>query len=262
VSECAPRSAIAHGNGDRLEELRAQVQPLLDLSAPADALAAYYALYHDPQRIHRGTAGRRGGRCADGYVADGYVADGYVAVCQTGQRLFQPTVVLRTPDARAAVELLRQALTPGRPYYLITTPDLREAVAEVVTIEQPELNWVFELDLARFQPQINVLVLAERGVSGLPRFVIRSAGAVAAEAGVAWLSPHFAELSVATHPAAQGRGWGRAVVSACTQWVVQTARRPLYAVTEGNVASMALADTVGYVDTGVREYAGAAVCLP
>ena len=95
------------------EQLRLKVRPMLHFAAPGDALAVYYAFYHDPRRtrlyIHEDDAGR---------------ADGFVAVCRTGQRLFQPTVVLRTPDARVALELLRQALTPGRPYYLITTPDL------------------------------------------------------------------------------------------------------------------------------------------
>ncbi len=236
---------------ESLETLRAQVRPLLSLSAPADALYVYYALHHDPQRtrlyVHTGASGR---------------ADGFVAVCQTGQRLFQPTVILRTPSAQAAVELLRKALVPGRPYYLITTPDLRDAVAEVVTIEQPQHNRLFTLDLARFEPQINVLVVAEQGLYGLPRFVIRSGGEIAAEAGINWHSPHFAELAVVTRPTAQRRGWGRAVVSACTQWVVQSARRPLYVAEEHNTASMALADAVGYVDTGVREYAGDAICRP
>ncbi len=211
-----------------LESLREKVRPLLNLSAPADALAAYYALYHEPQRTALFISFTNS-NVPDGFVVGGTAeggffrdmtsytaadATGFVALCQTGQRLFQPTLVLRTPHAGAAVNLLRHAMTPGRPYTVITTPDLRDALAEVAVIEQPELNWVFELDLARFEPQINVLVVAERGVNGLPRFVIRSQGEVAAEAGVAWQSPHFAELSVATRPAAQGRGWGRAAGAA------------------------------------------------
>jgi len=234
-----------------LEDLRQKVRPMLHFAAPADALYVYYALYHAPRRtrlyVHEDATGR---------------ADGFVAVCQTGQRLFQPTVILRTPDARAATELLRQALVPGRPYYLITTPDLRDAVATVVRIEQPEINRVYRLDLFRFQPFINVLVVAEQGLGGLPRFVIRSRGEVVAEAGVNWRSPHFAEVFVRTMPAAQGRGWGRAVLTTCTMWVVRSARQPLYVVNEGNRPSIALAEAVGYVDTGVREFAGEGVCQP
>jgi len=232
-----------------LESLRQKVRPLLDLAAPADALPAYYALHYDPVRthlyVHEGASGR---------------VDGFVTVCQTGQRLFQPTVVLRTADARAAVDLLRQALTPGRPYYLVTTPDLREDVAEVTEIEQSGINRMYKLDLARFQPIINVLVVAEQGLGDRPRFVIRSKGEIASEAGINWHSPHFAEIFVRTVPAARGRGWGRAVLSACTRWVLRSARQPLYVVGEANHRSIALADAVGYEDTGVREFVADVIC--
>jgi len=230
---------------------RLKVRPLLHLSTPADALFVYYAFYHAPRRtrlhVHEDGAGH---------------ADGFVAVCQTGQRLFQPTVVLRTPDTRAAVELLHQALVPGRPYYLITTPDLRDAVAGVVDIEQPEIHHIYRLDLLRFQPAINVLVVAEQGLDDRPRFVIRSQGKVVVEAGVNWYSPHFAEVFVHTAPAAQRRGWGRAVLEACTTWIIRSARQPLYIASEGNGPSIALAEAAGYVDTGAREFAGEGVCRP
>ncbi|MDY6876401.1 MAG: GNAT family N-acetyltransferase [Chloroflexota bacterium] len=231
-----------------LERLRLKVRPLLHLSTPGDALYVYYALYHDPWRTHLYVHERDDGR-----------ADGFVAVCQTGQRLFQPTVVLRTPDAGVAVELLRQVLVPGRPYYLITTPDLREAAAEVIYINQPEINHICRLELSHFQPSINVLVVAEHGPAGKPRFVIRSQGEIAAEAGLNWISPHFAEMFVRTAPEARGRGWGKAVVAACTTWVVRSARQPLYIVNEANEPSLALAKAIGYVDTGAREFAGEGV---
>ena len=234
-----------------LESLRLRARLLLHFSAPADALFVYYAFYHDPRRTHLYVHEDDTGR-----------TDGFVAVCQTGQRLFQPTVVLRTLNAETAVELLRQALVPGRPYYLITTPDLRDAVAEVVGIEQPEINRVYRLDLFRFQPFINVLVVAEQGLGGRPRFVIRSQGEIAAEAGLNWASPHFAGVFVRTRPAAQGRGWGKAVVAACTTWVIRSARQPLYIVNETNEPSIALAEAVGYVDSGAREFASEGVCRP
>jgi len=232
-----------------LERLRLRVRPLLHFSAPGDALAVYYAFYHDPRRtsltVHENDAGR---------------ADGFVAICQTGQRLFQPTVVLRTPDARAAVELLRQALIPGRPYYLVTTPDLRDVVAEVVDVTRPEVNHVYKLDLLRFQSTINVLIVAEQGMGGRPRFVIRSQGEVVAEAGVNWSSPHFAGVYVQTVPAARQRGWGRAVLTACSTWGVRSARQPIYVVHEENGPSITLAESVGYVDTGAREFTCEGVC--
>jgi len=237
-----------------LQSLRLKARIMLHLSDPVDALYAYYALYHDPRRtqltIHEDAEGH---------------ADGFAAVCQTGQRLFQPTVALRAKNERAAVAVLCQALVPGRPYYVIATLDLQEAVAEVVDVEQPEINHLYKLELIRFKPIINVLVVTEEGVGDLPRFVIRShgevaTGGIAAEAGLNWASPHFAEVFVQTQPEAQGRGWGRSVLAACTTWAVRSARQPLYVVNEANEPSIALAESVGYVDTGAREFAGEGVC--
>jgi RimJ/RimL family protein N-acetyltransferase len=232
-----------------LQTLRLKARIMLHLSDPVDALYAYYALYHDPRRaelfIHED--------------ADGH-ADGFAAVCQTGQRLFQPTVALRAKDERAAVDVLRRALIPGRPYTVVTTLDLMDAVARVVDVQQAEINHLYSLEPARLQPIINVLAVTEEGISGLPRFVIRSQGEVVAEAGLNWVSPHFAEVFVHTHPGARERGWGRSVLSACTTWVVRSARQPLYVVNEANEPSIALAEAAGYVDTGAREFAGEGVC--
>ena len=242
-----------------LQALRMKARVMLHLSDPVDALYAYYALYHDPRRtdlfVHEDAEDH---------------ADGFAAVCQTGQRLFQPTVALRAKNERAAVDVLRRALVPGRPYAVITTLDLMDAVAQVVEVEQAEIHHLYSLDLVRFRPVINVLVVTEEGVSGLPRFVIRSQGeiaaggiaasGIAAEAGLNWVSPHFAEVFVRVEPNAQGRGWGQSVLAACTTWVVHSARQPLYVVSEANAPSIALAGTAGYADTGLCEFMGEGVC--
>ncbi|MBU0703463.1 MAG: hypothetical protein KKC18_06310 [Chloroflexi bacterium] len=232
-----------------MERLRLKARSLFHFSDPADALHVYYAFYHDPLRtqlyVHENDAGR---------------ADGLVAVCQTGQRLFQPTVVLRAANRQAAVELLRQALAPDRPYYLITTPGLRASVEEVVDIEQFKINRIHRLDLSGLQFSINVLVVAEQGLEGRPRFVIRSQGEIAAEAGTNWYSAHFAGIFVRATPAARERAWDRAVLSACTTWTVRSARQPLYVASEDDESGIELAEATGYVDTGAREIVGEGVC--
>lgn len=230
-----------------IESRRLKVRSMLHFSTPADALFVYYAFYHDAERselyVHEDKDKR---------------ADGFVAVNQTGQRLFTPTVVLRTPRADVAIDLLNQALSPGRPYYLITTPDLRDVATRVIDIERPMINHIYHLDLLRLSAssELNVLVTPERGVGVTPRFVIRAQGNIAAEAGASWISPHFAEVFVRVEPAARGRGWGRAVLTACTRWVIRASRRPIYIVNESNEAGVALAKSVGYVDTGAREFTG------
>ncbi len=226
-----------------LERLRLKVRSLLHFSDPADALYVYYAFYHDPRRTRL-------------YVRenDAGHAEGFAAVCQTGQRLFQPIVVLHAAHSHTATDLLREALLPGRPYYLITRPGLKKPVGRILEIEQSGINRTYRLDLSRVQFSINVLVVAEQGANGLPRFIIRSQGEVAAEAGLNWTSPHFAELFVRTTPAAHGRGWAQVVLAACTTWAVQSGRQPVYIVGEDDEANIALAEKSGYVDTGAREF--------
>jgi GNAT superfamily N-acetyltransferase len=236
-----------------LQSLRLKTRIMLHLADPVDALYAYYALYHDPRRtqitIHEDVEGH---------------PDGFAAVCQTGQRLFQPTVALRARNVQTAIAVLRQALTPGRPYTVITTLDLMDATAEVLTIERAEINHIYQIEPTRFQPAINVLVVTEEGMGGLPRFVIRSqaaaSGTIAAESSFNWASPHFAEVFVRVEPSARGRGWGHAVLAASTTWAIHSARLPIYVVNEANEPGIALAQSSGYVDTGAREFTGEGVC--
>ena len=232
-----------------VDKKRLSVRSMLSLSAPADALYAYYAFYHDPERteiyIHE-----------DG---QGY-ADGFLAVCQTAQRLFQPTVVLRTAKADVGVGLLEEALDRGRPYYLITTPDLRQPVSRVVDMTEPQVSRIYEIDLARFERQVNVLVVAEEGLEGRPRFLVRSGDEIVAEAGVAWMSPQFAAVHAEATPLARDRGLGEAVLAACTRWVVRSGRHPLVIVGTRDEHGTRLAEQVGYVDSGARELASDVVC--
>jgi len=227
-----------------LPELRRQIRPLLDLSVPRDALAAYYALYHDPARtqlfVEEGKSGR---------------VEGFASVCQTGRDLFRLLVALRAPNGRTARALLAQALAPRRPYYLVTTLDLRQAVKDMMEVEQSGVNQIYELSLEKYSPAINVLVVPAEAPDGSRRFVIRSQGEVVAESGVNWRSPHFAEVYVWTTPQARGRGWGKAVANACVAWVVRSGTRPIYAVSEENERSIRLARSIGFVDTGAREFA-------
>jgi hypothetical protein len=232
------------------QRARLEREGFLSLTEPSDALAAYYALYHDPGRT----------RLWLHYDATDRI-DGFVTVCQTGFNLFQPTVVLRALDTEVAIGLLREALRPGRPYYVVTTPELGAVVPVAVHLEREEVNWVYRFDPRRYRPEINVLVQPARAADGSPRFIIRSRDQTASEAGINWRSSHFAELYVHTQPWARGRGWGKAVVTACATTLIQASVDPLYMATEGNEASFRLARSAGFTDTGAREFAGTGVCI-
>lgn len=231
------------------QRARLEREGFLSLTDPSDALTAYYALYHPPDktqlRLHANAAGR---------------VDGLVTVCQTGFNLFQPTVALRAPGSEVAVELLRQALHPGRPYYVVTTLALGAAVRAVVHLERESRNRIYRFDPRRYRPEINVLVQPARAADGSPKFVIRSQDQVAAEAGLNWRSLHFAELFVYTQPQSRGRGWGQAVVAQLAITLIQSGVQPLYMVAAGNKASIRLAESAGFVDTGAREFTGAGLC--
>lgn len=223
---------------------------MLDLSAPRDALAAYYALHHDPARtqLFVEEEGRR--------------AQGFMAICQTGQDLFRPMVVLRARSKRAASALLQRGLESSRPYYVVTTLDLHSVVEEYLTLDETQINRIYRLDLTHYTPSpINVLVVPTQAADGSRRFVIRSQERVVAESGTNWRSPHFAEVYVWVSPEARKRGWGKTVLNATIAWVVRSGLQPLYVVADDNTASIHLAEAMGFVDTYAREFAAQGIVL-
>jgi GNAT superfamily N-acetyltransferase len=227
---------------NELNEKRRLIRPLLSPGDPADALASYYALWHDPRRtrltLHRDAGGR---------------ADGFLVVAQTGADLFRPLVTLRAPGPEAVAALLAATLAPHRPYQVIVPVRLASAVRDHLRLEKSTLTRLYLLDPAHFQPIINVLVQRVAGAEGAARFQIESQGQVMAMAGINWRSPAFAEIFVYVHPSGRGRGWGRSVVSACTVALLEERIRPLYAVDEDNEASQRIAEGLGYADTGHRD---------
>jgi GNAT superfamily N-acetyltransferase len=232
---------------------RTAIRPLLAPSDPEDALAAYYALEHDPRRTQLTLHRARGGD-----------VDGFVAVCQTGQDLFRPLVVIRAPNADVAGDLFRRALIPERSYYLIAPLDLAETFDRFLDMSEPTINRIYRVDPARFRlvyaTGINVLVQETRGPDGQTRWEIRSGGKVAAAAGTNWRSFCCAEIYAYTEPEFRRRGWGGAVVRAASASLLREGLLPLYMVDEANLSSILLAEAAGYIDTGQREIAGE-ICL-
>lgn len=228
---------------DELNRRRRRARLMLDLSSPRDALPAYYALHHDADRTELFVEEDEGR------------VTGFLAVCQTGRDLFRKMAVLRTRNTEAARSLLQRGLQPRRPYYLVTTLDLQPVVEAVMDVEQAEVHRVYRMRLSRYAPRINVLVVPITNPDGSRRFVIRSQGEIAAEAGINWRLPHFAEVYVWVVPEAQGRGWGKSVLESCVSWIFRSGAQPLYVVAEDNRASIRLAESVGFVDTHAREYA-------
>ena len=226
---------------------RQAIAPLLRTHSPADALAAYYALLHSEMRTHLVV-----------HRDERNTPDGFIAVCRTGFDLFQPLVVMRASTAEVAAELLHTGLSPARPYQVVVPPSLAPIIEANMNAQVSATHLIFEAHRSSFTPVVNVLVTSSRApddTQGM-HFVIRAAdGTAVAESGINWRSDEFAEVFVQVEFAARGRGLGKSVASACTAYLIERNLRPLYIVDENNAESVAIAQALGYTDTGASEYA-------
>lgn len=232
--------------------MRDEIRDLLNEFDPADGLASYYALHHDPNRttlfVH--------------YESDGMV-DGFLARCQTGFDLFRQLITLRLRGSNDPLtSLLEDSMAPGRPYLMIIPSAVLKRVEQRVMLSDVVENHVLRLDPSRFRPEMNALVVTRRDADGSPRAEVRRGGQPVATAGVNWRSPIFAEVYVRVERSARGRGLGRSVVKAVVTELLKQHVTPLYSVSEDNNASYDLAVDVGFVDTGAREIMAQAVRAP
>jgi len=243
VSSRALKEKMIHlGNPlSSISEYRQRVTPLFDLHSAADAPTAYYMLYHDPNRSSLFVRNDASGRAA-----------GVVGRFQTGIDLFRPVLTLRCPTADIAADLLGEACSVGRPYLLFSNLNQLPLVGGSLEISNERILSIYALDVSRFKPTINVMVMTKTSPDGTPRAEIHSGGLQAA-AGVNWQSPSFAEIYVHTESEARQRGWGRSVAAAATERILESGRVPLYLVEPGNEASVSLAHGLGYTDTGARQ---------
>jgi RimJ/RimL family protein N-acetyltransferase len=232
-----------------LAQKRRAIRPLLDEHEAADAMAAYYAFYHPDQRTHLYTFPPWAER-----------ARGYVAVSRTGIDLFRPMVTLRLPkdDPEGAADLIYEALQPGMAVFIHGPRSYRPLLGAFFDVHTEQFLYLYRLERQRFEPEINVFVTRSTTPDGLPRFVVRpthaqSEGEIGAAASLNWQSPHFAEISVYTNPQYRQRGWGRSVVAAMAQHLLQSGRTPLYVTEQRNEASIRLAQRVGFVHTGAEK---------
>jgi len=231
-----------------LDTRRTAIRGLLNERSPADALASYYAFHHAPDRtelfVHWDqTSGQ---------------ADGCLIRARTGMDLFRPLVTFRAASEAAAVELFKVGLLPNRPVYLSIPHERAPWANQHLNITEASLNLIYRLDVNRFRSEINILVVTSTGADGSPRCEIRN-GDFSALAGVNWQSPTFAEVFVQTDAAVRGKGWGKSVLTAVVTSLLKAGRTPLHIVAESNTASINLAESIGFVDTGLREFTGQAV---
>ncbi|GAB4553762.1 MAG: hypothetical protein OHK0023_23140 [Anaerolineae bacterium] len=223
-----------------LADQRAQLAQLFDLRHPADATSAYYALFHDPSRsslwLHHDENGK---------------LDGYAGLFRTGIDLFRPLLTMHCPTPEIAAHLIAEACIVGRPYLYFANQEQLALTGGSLDILSTRTLHLYQLDLAQFRTEINVLVRTATAPNGTPRAYIESNG-VRAEAGVNWQTQHFGEVYVEVDPPARGKGWGRSVVMAVCSVLLASGRTPLYLVEPQNDASIALAESAGFQFTRER----------
>jgi ribosomal protein S18 acetylase RimI-like enzyme len=239
-----------------LLEKRRSIRHLLDERAAADSQAAYYAFYHPDNKTRLVT-----------YPADTSRARGYLCLSRTGIDLIRPLITLRLPiraietefDYSATAELFKEAL-PINSNAIISSPSAYQPILSgLLTVQQERKLKVFVLEPNRYQPIINVLVTKARSPNDHSRYIIKSVNdeetntgsTVFASAGINWQSPNFAEIYVHTKSPHRRQGYGRSVVSALAGEIVKSGRKPIYVVDTNNSASIQLAESVGFVDTGI-----------
>ena len=225
-----------------LSDLRRAIRPLLS-DRPEDAVADYYAFHHPDERT---------GLVA--YPAHAERPTGYLAFSRTGMDLFRPLVTLRLPiaDLEASAAAIRGAIMPETAVILFSPAQYGPLLHALFDVQTEETLRLYALSPRRFEPIINVLVVETTGPNGLPRFIVRSQadGEVIAAAGLNWQSPRYAEISVNTDLSHRRQGLGQSVVAAMAEYVLANGRIPLYLVSEQNTASIRLAESAGFRDTG------------
>ena len=222
---------------------RAAMASLLDLTDPGDALTAYYALYYPAEKATMHLVWEQGELA------------GFLVICETAAGLFTPLVVLRSRSADVTLQMLRNHLRPGQEYFLaieeLDLPSLRRACR---TWEEGHER-IYTLDPVHFVRHNHRSLRRRDRVDGRLRFEIVLGDRVISYAGTNWESPYFGEIGVMTELAYRRRGLGKAVVSACTETLLQCGIVPLYIADEDNLPSRRLCEALGYCYHGHREFA-------
>ncbi|MCP4415782.1 MAG: GNAT family N-acetyltransferase [Chloroflexi bacterium] len=229
-----------------LRQQRRAIYHLLDKANPADGMASYFAFHHaDNRTILRPFP----------YAA--VRAEGYVALSRTGMDLFRPFVTLRLPihNMQSSSDIIYETIDPGTAVILNSPAHYAPLLHALFDIQTEEQLQIFSLRPSNFQPVLNVLVTEDKSSNSLPRFSIRDRtnDIIGASATLNWQTPNFAEIGVNTQSGYRRRGWGRSVVSAMANHLLENGRIPLYVVAQNNQASAQLAERVGFTDSGVRE---------
>jgi len=219
---------------------RGRLARLLNLRAAGDALATYYALQHPADKVRLFS-----------YEPEGEAPRGFLVLAQTGFDLFRPLAVPFVASERGMRSLLRSALEPGRPVLLTMPLGQRLWVEAILELSEVTLLSLLRVDAAVYEPILNVFLVEASSPDGAPRYEIRGHGESLAAAGLNWRGDRFAEVYVQRDGAANSAHIA-SVLSAIVGWLMKAGRIALLRLEDGDQASHAAAEQVGFRLTGER----------
>ena len=214
---------------------------LLDVRSAADALASYYALFHDCGRVQ-----------LFGYYPNAENLSGFLAIAQTGIDLFRSLVIPFAGTRQGLQELIKEAIPPGRHYLVYLPVEQQEYLIGMADLTDIQVSNLLRLDTRGFEPVINVLLERRQSPDGNPRFEIHSKGGFAA-AGINWRTEFAAEIYAEGDALGYRRGFTKSVLGALIHQMLQEKLTIFLRVPDDDYRSFEDAFDLGFKPTGVRQ---------
>ncbi|MBI3272994.1 MAG: GNAT family N-acetyltransferase [Planctomycetes bacterium] len=215
------------------------VLSLVSKSSPRDALACYYLFDCPESEVVVDADGR--GRA-------------FLVKSPNPFDAQRPVVIVRATDGERVERLVRESLEGDQEFVFVVTPDVAGPLRRALAVRVETTSAIFSVTRRSFRPHpaAETPVCMEDGQ--MLKYCVRNGGDLLSSAGVLWESSRFAELFVFTETASRGKGYGRAVASACTANCLERGRTPLYIPEESDEATISVCRSLGYRSTGDRDY--------
>ena len=222
-------------------EHRDSLRMLLDVRSASDALASYYGLVHQCDRVQ-----------LYGYYPNSETLSGFLAIAQTGIDLFRPLAIPFTGTQQGLTSLVEAALQPGRRYLTYLPVEQQEFLINCADLSPLQVSNLLRLDARGFEPIINVLLERHQSPDGSPRFEIRSKDGYAAS-GINWRTAFSVEIYAEGDSMGYRRGFTKSVLGALIQQMLQDKVTIFLRVPDDDYRSFEDAFDLGFKPTGVRQ---------
>jgi hypothetical protein len=222
-------------------EQRDVLRTLLDVRSASDALASYYGLVHDCERVQ-----------LFGFHPNSENLSAFLVLAQTGIDLFRPLVIPFAGTQVALCSLIEKSLKPERHYLTYLPLEQQEFLIGVADLSPIQVSNLLRLDARGFEPIINVLLERRQSPDGSLRFEIRSKDGFAAS-GINWQTEFAAEIYAEGDNMGYRRGFTKSVLGALIHQLLQQRLTVFLRVPDDDYKSFEDAFDLGFKPTGIRQ---------